>query len=154
MIEPALKAEVLTFMHESKVGVIGTVNAKCEPELATVNIAVDDDFNVYLITRRATRKFPNLERNKRVGMVIGASASAPTTVQMQGDAEFVQNFPNEVAALLSHEINLAETEADPLAKITGSSFIIIKVKPTWLRWMTFKSKDTSSPSEEGYQQII
>jgi uncharacterized pyridoxamine 5'-phosphate oxidase family protein len=154
MIDPTLKAEVFDFLQQSKVGVIGTVNAKGEPELATVTIVVDADFNVYFVTRRDTRKFLNLERDKHVGMVIGASPTAPTTVQIQGDAEFIQNFPNDAAEFLSRAINLAQSEYEPLEKITGSNFVIIKVKPTWLRWMTFAGKNRSVLSQEGYRQII
>lgn len=97
----ALRAETLEYMKSQTVAALATVNAAGKPGAALVHFVVDDQFQVWFVTRRHTRKFESLRDNANVAMVVGVAEKAKT-VQLTGRArmcgdKLVQEF-NMVAA--------------------------------------------------------
>ena len=66
-----VKKEALDFLKSHKTAVIATVSSGGEPRAATVYYTVDDDFCLYFMTGRETRKFKNLQQTGRISFVVG-----------------------------------------------------------------------------------
>jgi general stress protein 26 len=157
------KKEAIRYLQSQILGVIATVSFDGMPEAATVYFWVNDVekdvFNFYILTRRHTRKFQNLLRNKRVAMVVGTEL-APSSIQVSGDAEIIDvddhiGHMKELVSRLKKHPAVAMLYAgsffprNPFSKL-GDDFALLRVTPTWVRWMHF-DKDTKNVV---YHQII
>ena len=150
------KENVLRILKSGDIGVIATADDKGNPEAATINYFVDDDLNLYFVTRRHTRKFQNLEKNKNIAFVVGTTTGTQT-IQMNGEArkleekDEIQNFimminqNPEIKNLYTLDCSLS-----PFFKIEGTDFELFKVKINWLRWMHLEENS----NKEIYTQII
>ncbi len=146
-----IKKESMAFLKKRKLAVISTVSLEGKPESATVLYFIDDDYNLYFVTRGDTRKAANIEQNKNVSLVIGTELG-PSTMQMSGTAEKVQESEkqNEFLSNLTKDTVLQALYYGPFLSLMGVNFSLYKVKITWARWLTLDLKGL----REVYYQII
>lgn len=151
------REKTLNYLKEHSLCVIATANMQGEPEAATINYFVDDDFNLFFITRKDTRKHANLLANPRVAIVVGTEPE-PHTVQLQGDAVFLEN-EDELKAFSDalelrpelFQLYFASMRRHPIfPRAQESDVSIIRVDIRWLRWLDY---DAAAMTEE-YHQII
>jgi len=152
----SVQEELIRFLHSKLITVLSTVNADGNPESATVFYWVNDiegsDFNFYIITRRSSRKFLNLQGSPHVSMVVGTEF-APETVQIKGEAQIleaadgIRNLTG-LGKLIKAKYSLFRMYGgdlfpkNPFGAIKGVDFAIIKIRPTWVRWMRYsREKD-------------
>ena len=143
-------AEAKKFVHSKKLGVISTVSPKGKPESATVLYLLDDNWNLFFITRNDSRKAANLQINKYVSFVVGTDLG-PTTMQMNGEAEQLtdedrKQFVNDLA---KHS-DLNALYYGPFLNLLGINFLLFKVKITWARYLTLNMLQM----RETYYQIL
>jgi general stress protein 26 len=150
------KEDALNFLRQNKLCVIATVNSEGRPEAATINYFVDAKMNFYFVTRKHTRKFANLLKNKNVAIVVG-TVPGTSTLQCEGTGELLESESDikEFMSALSDrpDILAIYSGTDPastFAKVPGSDFAIFKVYFTWMRWMDYDL----NKHEEIYRQII
>lgn len=79
------RAHILRFVQEQGLTVLSTVSADGNPESATVECVVTDDFEIIFDTFQHFRKYTNLQANKRISAVFGWRDDI--TVQFEGEAE-------------------------------------------------------------------
>lgn len=123
---------VVEFLKNNATAVVSTC-VKNQPEAATVFYVIDDELNLYFVTRRSSRKFKNLSSNNKVAVVVGTDAQNPTTVQMEGEASYSVNLP--AIAKLFKVVWKEKKLNNPLLYLKGLDFSIFKVKPKWMRFM-------------------
>jgi len=128
------KGDVRNFLQRHRTASLATVAANGEPQVATVNYVLDDDFNFFFVARKQSRKFANLERDKKVGILVGDDPQIPAIVEMQGEAEMVQDARN-INEYFSKQTDLGDKSWDMLFKTAGVNFVLFKVKITWIRWL-------------------
>ncbi|HTK05440.1 MAG TPA: pyridoxamine 5'-phosphate oxidase family protein [Candidatus Eisenbacteria bacterium] len=158
--------DLLVFLKGQVIGVVSTVSQAGEPESATVFYWANDidkkrkTFDLYFVTRRHTRKFQNLLFNKAVAFVIGTEFRS-STLQLQGEAELIESADGfkdltRFVKGMIHQPKLAAIYAgsflprNPFTKLEGENFAVIKVRPTWVRWMRFDETD----QRPVYHQIL
>ena len=145
------KKEAIRFLQSQLIAVVATLSRAGRPQAATVYFWVNDvekgdAFNFYFLTRRHSRKFENLLKNKEVSMVVGTEF-APSTVQISGKAEIVDvenhltHMSGLIARLKKHP-TIAMLYAGAFFpknpfKNLGGDYAFVKVTPTWVRWMRF-----------------
>lgn len=155
MVDSKVREEALKFMQQNKIAVVSTIGENNEPQAATVICLVDDSFNIYFATMTVSRKFKNIEKNGDVGIVIGTDPDLPLCVQAQGKTEIIKDMKDVMIQYFSKRINLMEgfptPEWMPLIKMKGTDFVVVKIKPYWLRWMNM---DITNTGKEMYYQII
>jgi len=89
-----LTREILRdFMSRHRLAVIATASGDGQPEAALINIAVTPELDIIFETTSATRKFPNLEMNPRVSLVIGWQGDK--TLQLDGMVEELESTAYE-----------------------------------------------------------
>lgn len=135
-----IKKDVLAFLENSLLGVIATISPEGLPQAATVHMLADDDFNVYFVTQRSSRKFKNIMKQPKVALVIGAELD-PRTVQIEGVAELLDIDLDELSDKIGRP-NIADiykgalpTGPFPYFKVKKENTAIFKVTPNWVRYM-------------------
>ncbi|MEY4745276.1 MAG: hypothetical protein RL272_1221 [Candidatus Parcubacteria bacterium] len=159
-----IKEELIAFLRGQLIAVVSTATREGKPESAAIFYWVNDvkngDFSLYFVTRGNTRKMKNLLFNDEVAVVIGAEFR-PSTVQIQGKAEILESADNlknltQLAKRIGRRPNLAKIYAgeffprNPFGQIEGENFVVVRVRPTWVRWMRF-DQDTKKLD---FHQII
>jgi uncharacterized pyridoxamine 5'-phosphate oxidase family protein len=144
------KKAALAFLRSKFVAVVATSTPDGQPQAATVfywvndTDAADAPFKLYFVTRRSTRKFPNLLANNRVAVVVGTEFE-PATVQIDGEAEIIDASDGignlqELKKLLVRHPTMAMLYAgeffprSPFRKLS-KDFVLVRVRPTWVRFM-------------------
>lgn len=79
------KTEILGFIKTKIHAVVSTVNEHGQPQAALVGFGETDDFQIIMGTSKNSRKYRNLQKNSKVGMVIGWDEEY-ITVQIDGTA--------------------------------------------------------------------
>lgn len=111
---------------------------------------MDDEFNLFFITRSDSRKVKNLATNKNVSVVIGTELG-PSTLQMSGIVEIIsQEKQKEFVDNLSKDTTLGALYYGPFLEIVGINFTLYKVKMNWIRWLTLDLNRL----KEVYYQIL
>ena len=146
-----IKKEAMAFLKKRKLAVISTVSLDGKPESAMVLYFIDDDNNLFFITRNDTRKAANIAQNKNVSLVISTELG-PSTMQMSGEAERIEEAgkQNEFLANLTKDTILQALYYGPFLSLMGVNFSLYKIKITWARWLTLDLKGL----REVYYQII
>lgn len=128
----------LDFLMTQKGGVVSTVSGD-QPQSAFVYYEGDEDFSVYFVTTLTTRKYKNIQSNKKVSFTV-ATIKPPQTIQLDGMAEEV-NDVDKVRIILANYMDTASSGVEnkpPVTKLEWEKGLIIyRIKPTWLRWSSF-----------------
>lgn len=148
------RKEVLMFTQKNKSAVLATVSPEGEPQAATITHLMDNDFTLYFVTKKESRKFQNITHNPRVSIVIGTDPSVPTTVQIQGRATVIPKPHHFIIAHLTKKINLTDVEWWPLLKAQKGEHEFIKVEIDWMRWLNLSTTGNDETFADGFQQLI
>lgn len=144
-----LKEEAIGFLKFHKLAVVSTISKEGMPESATVMFFVDEDLNLYFLTHQSTRKFRNLKDNKNIGIVVGTEL-APGTIQIQGEAQWLENEGLDFVEKMSVDKELKELYYGPFLALEGKDFAVFKVKINWMRYLHLDL----ATNKENYYQII
>lgn len=148
-----IKAKALDFLKSQRVAVVSTVDEKGDPQSAAVTFLIDDEFNIFFVTRKKSRKFANIIRNPRVAVVVGFDPEHPSTIQMHGNAKISEE--NRITTLLKFSQALISREKWwPLLKVAGLDFVVMEVKIDWARWLNLDADAHDENFQENYSEII
>ncbi len=70
MTEETNRNEVLDFLKERRVAILGTTDEKGNSHLTPMYFAVDSDFNFYFVTHSQTKKIINVDRNESATVLV------------------------------------------------------------------------------------
>lgn len=126
------------FLADRKEGVLATTGPDGNPQASLVYYIADEDFNIYLLTLSASRKYMNVQKHPHVAFTV-AETQAPQTVQLEGVAEEVpvdtpaaQDTVAELMQVLS-----SGSHYPPLTKMDPSRVVLLRITPTSVRWGDF-----------------
>jgi hypothetical protein len=120
---------LLAFLRSRPFAVVSTVTPEGRAQSATVGVTVSDAFEVVFDTLSSTRKFRNLAQNSSIAITFGGlDAGSSRTVQLDGDAELIENF--ERSALVAIYIRAFP---DGIERQTWPGLVYYRVRPRWLR---------------------
>lgn len=130
------------FLKAHFIAVIASAAADTRPEAATIYYWMDDDWNIFFMTRRHSRKFSNFSANPHAAMVVGTDFQ-PLSIQLEGTVRWLSDAEEADVFLqgLQHHPNLERLyhgdflPRNPFPKIPGSDFAMFQMKIDWLRWM-------------------
>jgi general stress protein 26 len=156
--------ELIEYLHGHFIAVASTLSPAGMPQSATVFYWANDvtpfGFNIYFVTHRSARKFQNLLMHDAVAVVIGTDFD-PNSVQIEGTAEIVEVAEkredlDEFVKRMNAQPNMARLydgaffPRNAFAQIDGHDFAVVRVMPTWVRWMQYDAKEKKLV----YHQII
>lgn len=148
-VSDKVKQEAVQFLKRNKTMVVATASEDGEPECATVFYTTDDDLNFYFLTSTESQKVKNLKNNKRIAFTIGTGPKI-ITVQGKGVVEAVIKGEKQFMLRLGRKFGLEISKLWPVAFLPHAGRVLIKIKPTWLRFLNLEEKEL----RKGYHIIM
>ncbi|MFH1047099.1 MAG: pyridoxamine 5'-phosphate oxidase family protein [Patescibacteria group bacterium] len=154
MADLASRTLVLQALKDSRIASLATVSSDGVPHAATVVFAVDDDFNIYFVTRENTTKVKNIAANPIVSLSMGAKP--PVYVQMRGRAERIDGDVALREKMLSEVARAGAGIEDiwpPIMHIGNSDYILFRVVPEFIRGLDLRDQHIAA-DEPPFIQIM
>ncbi len=128
MNDSTIKDKIKNLLKGQQLSVISTIdNTKNQPESAVMAFAERDDLSLIFSTSSKTRKYKNLQTNKKISMVIGWSKETGS-VQYEGIAREL----SDVEALKYGELlALKGKQTTKFVRLEDQKCFL--VTPTWIR---------------------
>ncbi|MGB6449526.1 MAG: pyridoxamine 5'-phosphate oxidase family protein [Steroidobacteraceae bacterium] len=126
------REELLGFLRQHRVAVVGTVSPDGEPQSALVGIAVTKELEIVFDTLSTTRKCQNLRKCPKISAVVGWDQEI--TVQYEGVADEPSG-----AELEGLKESYFAVYADGRDRQTWEGITYFRIKPTWIRYSDFNS---------------
>ncbi len=98
------KKSLLKYFQSKDLCVLSTCNLKNKPQSAVMCLVTADDFSLYLFTGKTTKKYYNLEENKKVAVVIGGLSDDPSA-QISGLARILTGSSAKAASDLITKVH-------------------------------------------------
>jgi hypothetical protein len=126
--------ELLDYLRNQRLGVLGTLSPSAEPQAALVGYAVTPDFELLFDTLRTTRKYRNMMANPLVSFTVGNSVGSgdERTVQYEGISAELAGEPLERL----RPIYFA-TWPDGVQRVQWPQITWFVVRPRWIRYSDF-----------------
>lgn len=126
------KAEILKFLQNQYLMHIATCG-HVQPAASIMLYAIDEHFHIFFTTHRNAYKAQNLLRNPKIGIAIWKPQER--LVQIDGETDEVTD-PEKQTQIMDKLADSAAQDINfwpPVFRITGDSYIIFEVTPTWIR---------------------
>lgn len=131
------RADALAFAKAHTAGVLATVSKDFMPHASVVYFVADDNFNIYFLTKRDSRKFAAIKAHPQVAFTLGRQ-DIPQTLQIEGMASELESKEDQDAHLpdLMQVLSEQKPGLAPAGKMDGE-LAIMWLRPTWIRWGDF-----------------
>jgi pyridoxamine 5'-phosphate oxidase-like protein len=128
------QAELLAYMRNQRLGVLGTLAPSGEPQAALVGYAVTSDFELLFDTLQTTRKYRNMKANACASFTIGNTVGGgdERTVQYEGIAEELAGD-----SLVRLQPVYFATWPDCVAHKHWPHITWFVIRPRWIRYSDF-----------------
>lgn len=132
------KEEVRDFLNSQYLMQMATMNGD-QPGVSVMLYTIDDDLNFYFGTHKDSFKIKNLMENPKVSLVVWKFGEIQ--VQANGEAHPIDDEEEQVKILekLADSATKDEDFWPPLFRIKGDDYIIMKIKPNWMRVLDLKN---------------
>lgn len=130
--------EALSFLVDHDTGVLATTARSGEPHARLIYYICDDEFNLYFITLKKTRKVDDLNANSRAAFVV-SETEIPRTIQLEGTVEDLTNTAtlDPLVAGFIHRLMKDKKYGIPLAHFDPDQLRFYRFTPNWVRWGDF-----------------
>lgn len=151
-VTPEVRAKALDFLNQNRLASIATVSLGGEPRASTLYYIIDDDFTFYFLTTSDSKKVANLRENPRLAFSVSHDFE-PATMQGGGKVEFIEKDLGSFIMRFSDKLATDKARQWPILVLPHVSYIVVKLKPEWLTWLTM---DMNHPEtyKEGFRTII
>ncbi len=142
-INPDASKKAVNFLRRHPVGVIATASSAARPHAATVYFAIDDDLNIYFVTKEQTTKHKNLTENP-VASIAVFDAENQATLQASGPVEPINDivkFMRLFAQILDISADTSDSDRPPVSKLFAGDYFMYKLTPTSLRLAEYMKPD-------------
>ncbi len=132
--------KVLEFLNNHKVGVLATVDPSNEPHATAIYFTVDDNLDIFFMSKTKTKKADNLEQNNHAVLVV-YEAATQTTVQATGVVSVISDTTeaNHVfGRIVSASLDESDTPVPPISRLQEGDYVVYKLAPAELRMATYK----------------
>jgi len=142
---------ILAFLDKHPLAFLATTGPSQEPRAAAIFFTANKDFTFYFITKVSTTKYQQLQQNSSVALAV-ADQQTFQTVQLEGKAEeeTQSSTKAEIIERLAKISGQHPNWRPPIAQLPPSSYAIIKITPTWLRWADFGT----ASAEPVFREVI
>lgn len=137
-----LRNQAQLFMMQNRAAVLGTVNNRRVPHVATVYCWVSAKLDVYFVTRTESRKYRNLVARPTVAMTFTDKDNV-SCVQLTGQAERVSDIKDEqdilfkLQTLRYQEAQVVSPALQLYERDAASELAVVIVRPTELTFASF-----------------
>lgn len=140
------REHILNFLKDNSVAVLATTDKNCQPHSAAIYYHVDENINLYFITKRDTTKSNNIHSTGKAAITV-FEAKSQTTVQAIGkvseenDINITQKVFNEV---LRKSMSASEAGVPPISKLQAGPYVVYCFTPDSLKMASFIRPDGGS----------
>lgn len=134
------------FLEDTAVGVLSTVDPNGDPHGVVIYFVVDGDFNIYFLTRAATRKYDNLKHHDHAMLTVFDPGSQ-TTAQIIGKAEEINNNEqvNEIAnQMVQASFKTSDSDIPPITKLDAGESVAFKLEPVQIRMAVYARPESGT----------
>jgi pyridoxine/pyridoxamine 5'-phosphate oxidase len=124
------RTQIVERLRSYRLAVVSTVSPSGEPQAAVVGIAVSDRLEIVFDTLVSTRKYNNLQRDRRIALVVGWDDEI--TFQIEGAADMPTG--EELDRIRSCYF---ATYPDGRERLAWPGITHVRVRPTWIRLSDF-----------------
>lgn len=135
------------FLKKNRLAAIATISSENNaPQAAFVYYLTDEDFHIYIITAKDSRKFSNISKNNKVALVIGQEME-PLVLQIEGDAA-IEKDKGKIHHLSSKYLEAANVNTTtpnwpPVMKLAvDQGYEFIKITITHFKFSDFVGLDS------------
>lgn len=135
---------VYDFLKHHHMGILSTVTEDGKPWGSAIYFVLDEDFNIFFVTRLETFKYQNLEKNPFAALTV-ADEEKQTTVQLTGNiskvpaADYMDIVFNKLVSIRpKNEVNWAP----PIEKVHKGDYMPLRLTPSKLQYADFKKNST------------
>jgi|SRR6185437_1828568 len=142
MVDFTTKTKFLDFVKSKFTAVIATVSYTGKPTAATIYFIMDENLNMYFLTKKFARKFENLQNDHNVALVIGID-NEPATAQIEGIASQIINEKELDLRLGQLQEKFFNNDfVAPLFQLSSdkNDLILYKITPKWIRWLDLRGE--------------
>lgn len=143
------------FLKQHHMGILSTVTGDNKPWGSAIYFVVDDEFNVFFVTRQQTFKYQNIEKNPFAALTV-ADDEGQTSVQLAGEISkvAVEDYMDVVFTRLAAVRPKGDNNwAPPVEKVYKGDYIPLRLTPTKLQYADFKELSTDF-DHQYIEQII
>lgn len=130
-----MKEEILKFLKEKKLVTVATIDENGAPWISNLYFGVDDDLNMYFMTKRSTKHSQHIERDSKIAYTVAwynlENDEDRIAIQATGTCELVTDLKTMAIGAKSIFNKFADWNINPkeaLEKIATSGMYIIKPK--------------------------
>lgn len=151
---PETEALVSDFMKTHFSGVLATADLMGAPQASVVYYNFNDDYSLYIATKRETQKYKNIAENNQVAFVI-YDEEAQSSMQVSGhvseveDEDIKQDIINNMFSLSSQ---LSKREFPPVEKLYAGEYVALKLSPQVMRMTVYARPD--SEGDDLYETLL
>lgn len=129
------------FLTDNRLAVISTVSHHSTPQSAFIYYVVDENYDIYFITTKESRKLKNILENNLVALVI-AQEVEPYELQIEGIGEVIKDMGKKMVILDKYSRRANENPKafnwPPLMQLkTDKGVEFMKINIQWFRYSEF-----------------
>jgi nitroimidazol reductase NimA-like FMN-containing flavoprotein (pyridoxamine 5'-phosphate oxidase superfamily) len=151
-----IREEALEFLQNNVTAVLATC-LDGQPHATAIYYDVDDDFNIYFLTKQNTQKNIQAGINSRVALVVGTGPEL-ITAQIRGRAELLTGEAKENAVnrmIVRHSKKfLSNLPIQSMLELRESKLVAYKIMPRELVFMNLNERRYPSSIANNYHNII
>lgn len=129
---------IYDFLKNNPVAVVSTASKSGNPHGAVVYFYVDNNLDVYFVTKDQTHKFQNIKENNHVMLTV-FDAQSQTVCQIEGATEIVSDqalADDVIGKILKITLKISREGEPPLSKLDGE-YITLKIHPDNIKYSVY-----------------
>lgn len=132
--------EVYNFLNANPIGVLATTTKSGDPHGTTVYFKIDEDFNLYFLSKKDTKKVDNIKHNNNVMLVvfeplkqinIQVSAVAKEVTDEESSGEIFKQ-------ILEITRQTSTAEIPPISKLFAGHYVAYKLVPKKISYSVYQ----------------
>jgi len=134
---------IASFLKANHIGILATADKTGTPQAAAMYYALDDELNIYFITKKGTAKGRNLEQNPLVAFTVYEAASQ-STLQVSGTAQQLDDvsaFQRIFKTILVASRITSDSPVPPVTRLNSGEYVAYKIKPQTMRLAQYTKPD-------------
>jgi nitroimidazol reductase NimA-like FMN-containing flavoprotein (pyridoxamine 5'-phosphate oxidase superfamily) len=154
MPEKEARLAAVKLLRSSHLMVVASATPTGEPHAALISYVIDDDWNIYYLSRAKTRKTEMIADNPQVSFTVGFDL--PVSIQGWGRAVTVIDKNERAAAFerLSQEAGKHDSFWPPPLKLDRVRDAVIKIEPLRVRAIQVAGMDPNDPDNLIFVDVI
>ena len=119
---------------------VSSISEEGKPRSAAINYVIDDDFNLFFLTKVTSKKNINIQYSNNVALTVFEEGYLPVSAQVEGIAEVIDEAERKIEIQKALMDRLWEGPyLPPILKQPGWGTALVKVAIKKVKWFRLQS---------------